>query len=90
MENNHPPKPAFSIKAEDEVAKGRFANVAQVGSTHDAFVLDYAFVQGQNGWLLSRVLLSPSHAKRFHAVLGETIARHEERFGAVDPGPTLQ
>ncbi|RLB52491.1 MAG: DUF3467 domain-containing protein [Deltaproteobacteria bacterium] len=90
MENNRPPKPAFSIKAEDEVAKGRFANVAQVGSTHDAFVLDYAFVQGQNGWLLSRVLLSPSHAKRFHAVLGETIARHEERFGAIDPGPTLQ
>lgn len=90
MENNRPPKPAFSIKAEDEVAKGRFANVAQVGSTHDAFVLDYAFVQGQNGWLLSRVLLSPSHAKRFHAVLGETIARHEERFGTIDPGPTLQ
>lgn len=90
MENNRPPKPAFSIKAEDEVAKGRFANVAQVGSTNDAFVLDYAFVQGQNGWLLSRILLSPSHAKRFHAVLGETIARHEERFGTVDPGPTLQ
>ena len=90
MDNNHPSKPAFTIKAEDDVAKGRFANVAQVGSTHDAFVLDYAFVQGQNGWLLSRILLSPSHAKRFQAVLAETIARHEERFGTIDPAPTLQ
>jgi hypothetical protein len=84
------PKPKFTIKADDEVAKGRFANVAQVGSTHDAFVLDYAFVQGQAGWLLARILLSPSHAKRFHSVLGETLSRYEERFGPVDPGPTLQ
>ena len=90
MSETKPEKPQFQIKAEDEVAKGRFANVAQVGSSHDAFVLDFAFVQGPVGWLLSRVLLSPSHAKRFHAVLGDTLARYEERFGAVDPGPTLQ
>jgi hypothetical protein len=89
MDSQHP-KPSFTIKADDEIAKGRFANVAQVGSTHDAFVLDYAFVQGQTGWLLSRILMSPSHAKRFHAVLGETLSRYEERFGKVDPGPTLQ
>jgi hypothetical protein len=83
-------KPPFTIKADDEVAKGRFANVAQVGSNHDAFVLDFGFVQGSAGWLLARILLSPSHAKRFHAVLGDTLARHEERFGRIDPGPTLQ
>ncbi len=85
-----PPAPAFTIKADDELAKGRFANLAQVGSTNDAFVLDFAFVQGTAGWLLARVVLSPAHAKRFSAVLSETIARHEERFGVIDPGPTLQ
>jgi hypothetical protein len=91
MEEQNPNrKPTFTIKAEDDVAKGRFANVAQVGSGHDAFVLDFAFVQGPAGWLLARILLSPSHAKRFHSVLGETLTRHEERFGNVDPGPTLQ
>ncbi len=91
MPDSHRPKqPSFTIKAEDDIAKGRFANVAQVGSTHDTFVLDYAFVQGQAGWLLARILMSPSHAKRFHAVLGDTLARYEERYGTVDPGPTLQ
>lgn len=87
-----PTKPVkqLHLKADDDTAKGRFANMAQVGSTHEAFVLDFAFVQGAAGWLLSRILLSPAHAKRFHAVLGETIARHEERFGRIDPGPTLQ
>jgi hypothetical protein len=90
MQDSNRPKASFSIKADDDTAKGRFANVAQVGSTHDTFVLDYAFVQGQAGWLLARILMSPSHAKRFHAVLGDTLARYEERYGKVDPGPTLQ
>lgn len=92
MHPMQPTKPTkqLSIKIEDEVAKGRFSNMAQVGSSHDAFVLDFAFVQAQSGWLLSRILLSPAHAKRFHSVLGETLARHEERFGRIDPGPTLQ
>lgn len=86
-----PPPPAdITIKAEDETAKGRFSNLAQVGSSFDSFVLDFAFVQGRAGWLLSRILLSPAHAKRFHAALGETIARHEARFGPIESPPTLQ
>lgn len=80
----------FTIKADDDVAKGRFANVAQVASTQEAFVLDFAFVQGPAGWLLARILVSPTHAKRFHAVLSDSLARYEERFGSVDPGPLLQ
>jgi hypothetical protein len=90
MDNPSDAKPSFTIKGDDDVAKGRFANVAQVGWSHDAFVVDFAFVQGKAGWLLSRLLLSPSHAKRFHAVLGDTIAKYEERFGRIDPGQTLQ
>lgn len=75
------------------MAKGRFANMAQVGSSHDAFVLDFAFIQGAAGWLLARILFSPAHAKRFHRALGEAVARHEERHGPIEPAPpppTLQ
>jgi hypothetical protein len=82
-------QPALRIKTDDDVAKGRFANLAQVGSSHDSFVLDFAFVQAKSGWLLSRLVLSPSHAKRFHRVLGEAIARYEERYGPIEPAPTL-
>lgn len=81
---------AVSIKADDEVAKGRFANLAQVGSSRETFVLDFAFMQGKQGWLLSRILLSPQHAKRFMIALSETIAKHEEQHGKIDPGHTLQ
>jgi hypothetical protein len=85
-----PSRRELRIKAEDDTAKGRFANLTQVGSSFDSFVIDFAFVQGQDGWLLSRLLVSPSHAKRFYAALGEAIARHEARFGPIGPAPTLQ
>jgi len=81
---------ALVIKADDDVAKGRFANLAQVASSPDSFVLDFAFVQGKSGWLLSRILMSPQHAKRFNMALAETIAKHEARFGKINSGPTLQ
>ena len=88
--SNKPEAGAVMIKAEDDVAKGRFSNFAQVASTTDAFVVDFSFVQGQNGWLLSRILLSPQHAKRLSVALAETVAKHEERFGKIETGPTLQ
>lgn len=91
---DHPSRPkeqdALVIKAEDEIAKGRFSNLAQVASGQDSFVLDFAFVQGMTGWLLSRILMSPQHAKRFNMALSETIAKHEAHFGKIDAGPTLQ
>src|SRR4051812_5801175 len=55
--NNKSDENAFVIKADDDIAKGRFSNFAQVGSTPDAFVLDFSFVQGPAGWLLSRIML---------------------------------
>ena len=91
---DHPKSPKDAgqlvIKADDDVAKGRFANMAQVASNADAFVFDFAFVQGKSGWLLSRILMSPQHAKRFQVALAETLAKHEERFGEIQSGPTLQ
>jgi hypothetical protein len=92
MDHSNRPKDqeALVIKADDEVAKGRFSNLAQVASNQDAFVLDFAFVQGKSGWLLARILMSPQHAKRFSIALAETIAKHEAHFGKIESGPTLQ
>jgi hypothetical protein len=89
MTDRHAP-PEITIKADDDVAKARFSNLAQVGSTNDAIALDFCFVHGVTGWLLARILLSPAHAKRFHRVLGDTLARHEEAFGPIDEGPSVQ
>ena len=90
-QGNRPKDPeALVIKAEDGIAMGRFSNLAQVGSSADSVVLDFAFVQGKAGWLLARILMSPQHAKRFSLALAETIAKYEAHFGKIDLGPTLQ
>jgi len=78
------------IKADDEVSKGRFANITHVGGNPESFVFDFAFVQGKQGYLLSRILMSPQHAKRFQTALSETIAKHEAHHGEIPMGPTLQ
>jgi hypothetical protein len=88
--NNSSDPKSVMIKADDQEAKGRFSNLVQVASALDVFIFDFAFIQGKAGWLLARMMLSPQHAKRFHAVLGETIRKHEERFGVIESGPTLQ
>jgi hypothetical protein len=92
MDQGNRPKDgeALVIKADDAVAMGRFSNLAQVSSGPDSFVLDFAFVLGKTGWLLSRVLMSPQHAKRFSQALSDTIAKYEAHFGRIDIGPTLQ
>jgi hypothetical protein len=92
MDHSSRPKEqeALVIKAEDDIAKGRFSNLTQVGSSQDSFAIDFAFVQNKTGWLLARILMSPEHAKRFSMALSETIAKHEAHFGKIESGPTLQ
>ncbi|MCC7539795.1 MAG: DUF3467 domain-containing protein [Deltaproteobacteria bacterium] len=82
--------PRIAIKAEDSVAMGRFCNFAQIGHQADAFMMDFAFIQGSAGWLLARTLMSPSHAKRFYLALGDNLARYEASFGEIPATPTLQ
>lgn len=89
-DDKNPDQGSLLIKSDDDVAKGRFANLAQVGSNQDAFVFDFAFVHGKTGYLLSRTLMSPQHAKRLSMALSETLAKYEARHGSIQTGPTLQ
>jgi len=81
-------QPHLTIKADDEVAKGRFANYAQIGHQAEQFVIDFAWVQNDIGWLLSRIILTPAHARRLATALHENIAKYEARFGAIPSGTT--
>ena len=82
------PQPHITIKADDEVAKGRFANYAQIGHQAEQFVIDFAWVQNEIGWLVSRIILTPAHARRLATALQENIAKYEARFGAIPSGST--
>ncbi len=73
----------MQVKASDEVLKGVYANMLQVGHTGEEFVLDFMNALPPTGQLVSRVIISPSHAKRLAGAMNENIKRYEEQFGTI-------
>jgi hypothetical protein len=77
----------IDIKVDEQVALGHYSNVAAVRHTKEEFIFDFAFVfpDGPMGRLLSRLILSPAHAKRFMEALESNVQRYEENFGSIVP-----
>ncbi len=71
------------IKASDEVLKGVYSNQISVGHTGEEFVVDFINALPPSAVLSSRVIMSPSHAKRFLKALEENIKRYEDNFGTI-------
>ena len=85
---NEPNNPAaagqqLQVKVTDEVLKGVYANMAQVGHTPEEFILDFMNLFPPAGIITSRVIISPGHMKRIAAALADNIKRYEEQFGTI-------
>jgi len=77
----------IDIKVDEHVALGQYSNLAAIRHTKEEFIFDYAFLfpDGPLGKLVSRVILSPAHAKRFMEALEANVRRYEENFGPIVP-----
>ncbi|WP_257453584.1 DUF3467 domain-containing protein [Archangium lipolyticum] len=79
-----PPEP-LPIQIDDDVANGRYVNMALVNHTETEFTLDFIHVQPHpvRAKVLSRVILNPKHVKRLLKVLQEGVANYESRYGTI-------
>lgn len=77
----------IDIKVDEQVALGQYANLAAIRHTREEFLFDFAFIfpDGPAGKLMSRVILSPAHAKRFLEALEANVRRYEETYGPLIP-----
>jgi hypothetical protein len=77
----------IEIKVDEQVASGHYSNLAAIRHSKEEFIFDFAFLfpDGPMGKLMDRVILSPSHAKRFLEALEANLKRYEENFGPVTP-----
>lgn len=73
----------IQVKAGDEVLKGQYANMVQVGHSGEEFVLDFMNLLPPTGQLVSRVIVSPSHFKRLTAAMQENVQSYEKQFGTI-------
>lgn len=73
----------MQVKVSDEVLKGVYANMAQVGHTAEEFVLDFMNLFPPAGIVTARIIISPSHAKRIANALLDNIKKYEEQYGTI-------
>lgn len=83
MQNNEQAQQQIQVKASDEILKGVYANMVQVGHTGEEFILDFMNIFPPTGILASRVVLSPAHAKRLAAALLDNVKKYETQFGSI-------
>ena len=79
----------IEVQSDPETLKGVFANVTNIGHGQEEFIIDYLFIQQQPipfGKLVTRVILTPSHAKRLLQALEDNIQKYEKNFGVIDSG----
>ena len=89
---NKPPDVAsqehqIRIEIQDAVADGVYANLSFITTNNSEFILDFArFLPGNSrGRVVTRVVLSPIHAKAFSKSLAEAVENHEKNFGTITP-----
>jgi len=67
----------------DHLKGGVYSNSMMVTHTREEFVLDFLMVAPPAGSVTARIVLSPGHAKRVVAALGENLRKYEETFGTI-------
>jgi len=80
----------IDIKVDEQIALGQYSNLAAIRHTKEEFIFDFAFIfpDGPMGKLVSRMILSPAHVKRFAEALEANLKRYEENFGSITPAET--
>ena len=85
-DSNAPQDPnAINIELSEEIAEGEYSNLAMIAHSNSEFVIDFIRLMPglPKAKVKARIVITPEHAKRLHAALGENIERYEQAFGAI-------
>lgn len=90
MDNNNDHKAPneqeqLNIGLSEEVAQGRYANLAIITHSRAEFVMDFVNVMPgtPKSMVQSRIIFTPMHAKRFMKALEENIKNFEAQNGTI-------
>lgn len=91
MVTSNPEQPSqnqnqIQIEIDESVAQGIYTNLALISHSETEFILDFIFLQPQvpKAKVRSRIITSPSHAKKILAALEDNIKKYESRFGKIE------
>ncbi|NLB34570.1 MAG: DUF3467 domain-containing protein [Elusimicrobia bacterium] len=78
-------KQQLQVSLDEETAMGKFANLGFISHSPEEFVIDFVFRPpgSPKARVLSRVLMTPGHAKRLMGALKENLEKYEKKFGKI-------
>ena len=76
----------LNIELPEEVAEGTYANLAIISHSQSEFVMDYVRIMPNvpKAKVKSRVIMTPSHAKRLMRALMDNVNKFEQLHGKID------
>ena len=85
MENNQTEQ-QINIELPEEEAEGTYSNLAIISHSNAEFVLDFIRIMPgiPKAKVKSRIIMTPSHAKRLLFALTDNIEKYERAHGEID------
>ena len=83
MEKNN--QNQINIELTEEIAMGVYANLAIITHSPGEFITDYVRLlpNTQNAKVVSRVVMSPQHAKQLLLALQDNVRLYEQQYGKI-------
>lgn len=83
---NEPKGKQLDINMSEEVAQGKYSNMAIISHTDNEFCMDFLNVMPgvPKGIVTSRIIMTPRNAKRLLNALRDNVRNFEENFGVID------
>ncbi len=77
-----------NIELSEEVAEGIYSNLAIISHSNSEFVIDFIRMLPNvpKAKVKSRIILTPSHAKRMLKALADNVKKYEAQHGTINEG----
>lgn len=85
MSEINPPPNQLNIEISEDVSEGTYANLAIITHSHAEFIVDFVNVMPgtPKSKVKSRVILTPTHAKRFMKAMIDNVKKFESVNGNI-------
>ena len=79
------PPQQINIELGEKEAEGTYANLAMIHNSPTEMIVDFAKVMPRTpkAKVVSRIIMTPMHAKLLWQTLGKNIEKHEKQFGEI-------
>lgn len=85
-DNQNPQQQQFQIELGEKEAEGIYSNLAIISHSRDEVVVDFTRMTPgtMKARVLSRIIMTPRHAKLLLLALQDNVRKFEQQFGEID------